>query len=247
MNPTRCLFFSAVLFGTLQFPTGCYDLALPSRDARGGAAGAGDAGRTWVPGGSAGAKGWAGEAGRGGSAGSGDAPAVCTSAVDCANPACAGEPCGDHGQICSLEGCICPGHMETETRCDDGVDNDCDGDTDCADPDCESARCGAAAGARCCGGSCIDTTSDDSHCQGCGLACAPGQHCEPITDAEGIRGHCTCLGTSECPNAPAQICRANNDDGQDGLCACDGELHGNLGCATGQLCIAVARANFCAY
>jgi cysteine-rich repeat protein len=56
--------------------------------------------------------------------------------ADCLAPACAGQPCGAHGQVCQAGACVCPGGATTESQCGDGVDDDCDGLVDCADPDC---------------------------------------------------------------------------------------------------------------
>src|SRR5262249_21779020 len=118
---------------------------------------------------------------------------------------------------------------------------------DCTLAVCDTKQCGAAATQRCCNRACVDTTTNASHCQGCGLACAAGQRCTPIVDTSGSRGHCTCTGTGDCPKQPTQICRAANGDGKDGLCACDVANTGRAGCATGQVCVDVPAANFCHY
>ena len=50
----------------------------------------------------------------------------------CTNLGCIGQ---DTGDLCGLLfGSPCP--MTEAGQCDDGVDNDADGDTDCADADC---------------------------------------------------------------------------------------------------------------
>jgi len=123
----------------------------------------------------------------------------------------------------------------------------CPAVADCSIPACETKQCGSAETQRCCSRACVDTASDPRNCQGCGLACAAGQSCMLIVDVSGRRGHCTCLGTGDCPKQPAQICRAGNGDGEDGLCACDFVNVGNAGCATGQTCADVPAANFCHY
>jgi hypothetical protein len=176
-----------------------------------------------------------------------DAPA-CPTPVDCAVAACNGLACGANGRVCRTSTCVCPGGQAKETTCGDGTDNDCDGLTDCADPDCARLQCGASANQRCCGTTCVNTETDSANCQGCGLACAAGQSCKRITDESGTRGHCTCAGTtSQCPKHPNQVCRVGNGDGQDNLCACDAANTGNAGCAEGQVCQNVAKANFCRY
>jgi hypothetical protein len=67
---------------------------------------------------------------------------------DCANQLCRATPatfrCEAVG-ICSCNGVTIPG---PETTCNDNLDNDCDGSTNCADPDCDNRICGSA-GRRC--------------------------------------------------------------------------------------------------
>ena len=63
--------------------------------------------------------------------------------TDCADPDCAGQPCGpapstftcDVNLACSCDGVVNP---PPESNCTDGIDDDCDGFVDCADPDCAS-------------------------------------------------------------------------------------------------------------
>ena len=167
--------------------------------------------------------------------------------MNCSVAACAGLSCGANGRVCTANACACPGGQSAETSCGDARDNDCDGAVDCADPDCNTRHCGGESTQRCCARACVDTTRSAAHCQGCGLACASGQSCTRIRDGAGTRGHCTCIGTGNCPKNPAQICRDGNNDGQDLLCACDVVATGNAGCATGQVCQSATGANFCRY
>jgi len=69
----------------------------------------------------------------------------CDSATDCADPNCASVlPCSCDDSVCDApeNHCICPqdcpGAESPETTCDDGVDNDCDGRTDCNDDACSA-------------------------------------------------------------------------------------------------------------
>lgn len=56
--------------------------------------------------------------------------------VDCADTVdCDGQTCGAFGSICMGGMCACPGGL-MESVCGDLMDNDCDGDIDCADADC---------------------------------------------------------------------------------------------------------------
>ncbi len=74
----------------------------------------------------------------------------CDGLVDCDDPDCDGDTCGGtgySGMVCqySTTSCVCSGNggtpETTETTCNDGYDNDCDGVTDCADSDCEGKYC----------------------------------------------------------------------------------------------------------
>jgi hypothetical protein len=88
----------------------------------------------------------------------------CDGSMDCDDPdcdgidPCIGPVCGDYTNQdecnaapgCEWQGkgknakCVdaCTGTEDPEVSCDDGVDNDCDGNTDCSDPDCEgTAAC----------------------------------------------------------------------------------------------------------
>jgi len=69
----------------------------------------------------------------------------CDTDVDCDDSDCIGDPacptCGDGTCDPGEDQCNCPEDCgtppSTETSCDDGVDNDCDNDTDCDDADCD--------------------------------------------------------------------------------------------------------------
>jgi hypothetical protein len=53
---------------------------------------------------------------------------------------CDGDEDCTNGEVCSSTVCTCPSSDET---CGNGVDDDCDGDVDCADFDCVGESCGA--------------------------------------------------------------------------------------------------------
>ncbi|MBI5534049.1 MAG: hypothetical protein HY898_15110 [Deltaproteobacteria bacterium] len=70
---------------------------------------------------------------------------------------------------------------------------------------------------RCCGGSPVDISSNESHCGGCGLACASGHTCQSVSATTSCTyhpattsGRCGCNANSECPkgtNGLNQTCR----------------------------------------
>ncbi|MBA3821112.1 MAG: hypothetical protein H0X17_19665 [Deltaproteobacteria bacterium] len=115
-------------------------------------------------------------------------------------------------------------------------------------PRADGASCGAGAAARCCGGSCVDLTSDEANCGGCGQACATGRTCEsvaltnacPSSPAE-TSGRCTCAGaTAECPDD--QICRTATPYAN--RCT----PSSNASCAPGQTFVEVQLCpNYCRY
>ena len=97
-----------------------------------------------------------------------------TNPIDCSDPRCtgAGNTCGDvsggtccgdlvcdPGEECSCE-LDCGAAPGSETSCTDGVDNDCDGDIDCADADCS----GDPACAGCSLGQVGDSCAADAEC-----------------------------------------------------------------------------------
>jgi hypothetical protein len=100
-----------------------------------------------------------------------DAGATCDPEA-CALAACDDKPCGPGGRVCADGTCACP-TGDRETSCDDGSDNDCDGEIDCADPDCDGRSCGgsgrvcSAETARCvCGASTETCNGRDDDCDG---------------------------------------------------------------------------------
>ncbi len=102
----------------------------------------------------------------------------CDGSTDCDDSDCLGDPacpsCGDETCDPGEDQCNCPADCGTppsvETTCDDGIDEDCDGNTDCNDSDCEG----------------------DPACPDCGL---PGDPC--TTGADCCSGRCN-TGVGEC-------------------------------------------------
>lgn len=101
------------------------------------------------------------------------ADATCVACGETDQPCCAGDTCADGGE-CVDARCVACG----------GADEPCCGGLLCrGELACASGRCGCSAPRRACGESCVDTTSDEAHCGGCGRACAadgrpPDEVCE---------------------------------------------------------------------
>jgi hypothetical protein len=134
----------------------------------------------------------------------------CDGLADCLDPDCASLlvcTCGN--SVCEIASgetfCTCPADCagtpeDPEVTCDDGVDNDCDGQTDCLDTDCHGA-------AACCGDGVQDSVEE---CDlGAGNSNAPGATC---------RLDCTLAGCGDGIIDPGETCddgAANSDTAPD--------------------------------
>lgn len=162
----------------------------------------------------------------------------CDGAADCDDPSCNNVVCSTTNKRCSANMCICTGgggSLETsETICNDGKDNDCDGLTDCDDPSCANKRCavtGPSKGMCCAGRGCVDI-STEIDCSGCGLECPATQRCV-LTDA--VKGAYRCACNSAHMNCPmgtsaVQVCENTS-------CNCTPSNNMTSGqCAPDQIC-----------
>jgi hypothetical protein len=148
---------------------------------------------------------------------------------------------GPGGRGYCWKGACTPCQTSSESTCNDGQDNDCDGKVDCQDPDCQHKPCGAAATAQvCCDNKCRDLGADASNCGACNVACGAGFSCVAASDGVSYGGVCTCAAAADCPSNGVlpQSC-LNNE------CSCLGL---SARCWSGELC-ATSSANvaYCHY
>ncbi|MCS6760391.1 MAG: hypothetical protein MO852_16785, partial [Candidatus Devosia euplotis] len=148
---------------------------------------------------------------------------LCTYADTCNNGMCVGTTVTCTNDECVVRECngtaSCnemplPG---TEPCSADGnpcTDDFCDGFGLCAHrPKLNGASCGTASADRCCGGACVDISSNRSHCGGCNTACTGAFTCESVSvtnscssSPANTTGRCRCnADNSHCPRG--QVCR----------------------------------------
>lgn len=141
---------------------------------------------------------------------------------------CGGGTCGGTAITCTSETCVARSCNGTATcneipaassvACaSDGnacTADFCNGAGQCAHTAlANGTSCGGAAAQRCCGGSCVNISSNESHCGGCFTACATGLQCESVSvtsacspSPANTTGRCRCqMANAQCPRN--QICR----------------------------------------
>jgi hypothetical protein len=134
-----------------------------------------------------------------------------------ANPACTHE--SGFGGGCPEGGCFAAADL-TAT---DGAAWDASGARDLAPPptcaaDGDCARDGAAATWRCCGGRCVDVSSDDANCGGCQMACAAGKSCCASACSDLTADPTNCGGCGNACSAPNATPLCTNSRCQVGPC-----------------------------
>jgi len=127
-----------------------------------------------------------------------------------------------------------PGQETTETSCQDGVDNDCDGDTDSADSDCTPACVPTSQTEAVCDDGLDDDCDglfdcDDSDCDA-DPACQTGMACADYPDKGSCQNDPSCVWSGSPKNGSCQdatggttetICNDAIDNDGDGLIDCN--------------------------
>lgn len=121
----------------------------------------------------------------------------------------------------------------------------CEGGACVFSPMSDGTSCGPTAADRCCGGTCVDISSDGAHCGGCNTACTSGATCQSVAVTTACdpapadtSGRCTCTGNADCPHG--QICRTTTPAAN--LCAPEGPRDCDGTYVDVQLC-----PNYCGY
>jgi hypothetical protein len=141
-------------------------------------------------------------------------PGTCDHALGCVYaPKNVGGQCTDNNLCTSNDRCDATGRcVGAATSCPPSNDpclqlqGVCDPATgSCSNPPAPNGTsCGAANSARCCSGSCTDTSSDPKNCGECGLTCA-GACVDPAFDRPSCNipsqttGLCVCGSSAQCP------------------------------------------------
>jgi len=114
-------------------------------------------------------------------------------------------------------------------------------------PVADGTSCGVDPADRCCGGTCVDISTDTAHCGGCGLTCLSDEVCESVADTPdcdphpvSTSGRCTCNASDlDCP--PGQVCRTLTPAAN--RCAPDDDAD----CPSGMFVDVQLCPNYCAY
>lgn len=146
----------------------------------------------------------------------------CTHEDECRAGACTGTSVTCNSNACVTRSCngtsACTEQVHNNAACADDGDactrDVCNASGTCTHPyRGDGYQCGANAANRCCSGSCVNISSNRSHCGGCGSACATGLNCESVSVTNtcsrapsNVSGRCRCqAANSQCPGG--QICR----------------------------------------
>ena len=103
---------------------------------------------------------------------------------------------------------------------DCSIDDDCPDDHQCVDEYCVAEGLQCDDGLQACGAICIDITSHDGHCGGCGISCRSDEYCH--------ESHCDCRGSLE--SCAGDCVDISSDPDHCGECG--------SGCADDEVCAA---------
>ncbi|MFQ5717960.1 MAG: S8 family serine peptidase [Acidobacteriota bacterium] len=136
--------------------------------------------------------------------------------------------CGDGICAASEDACGCPADCgapaPSETLCSDGLDNDCDGFTDCADFECSAdPACGPACGDGVCNGV-EDCNTCSADCPASGTAACGNGICEAADGEDCASCAADCNGVTNGPPSGRFCC------GQGGSCADSRCTSGGFAC-----------------
>ncbi len=154
--------------------------------------------------------------------------------ADCADTLdCSGQSCALHGKVCNGGACVCLGAGSEVGLCNDSLDNDCDGTTDCMDSNCtgnpicplgnEQTRCSDLVDNDSDGyADCLDVTD-----------CADGTMCRRTSGVLGSCNATVCCAAYESALGvgPTSECGNGQDDDCDGAADCaDSNCTGSASC-----------------
>jgi len=128
---------------------------------------------------------------------------------------CTQQACGVENPTCFFDGGYQWGDPGSETECSNGLDDDCDGYIDCADPDCFGVNLNEPCGTGACPGNkiCDSVLGQNTwYCDSNGTVCSSTNYCDNATLCDGYQLFAVCDETGTCG------AEDNRDDDVDDAC-----------------------------